>query len=101
MARAMIMAFAVILLMSNTSCQTMQGRLNEAARQDGVARAVTPLPDWPAYCAEAMPAVVPKVGEMFRHTQARWEVVRENENKRIEWCAAHYDRISQAYSNRP
>ena len=101
MARAVIISFAVLLLMSNTACQTTQGRMNEAARQGAIARVQTPLPDWPGYCTDAMPAVVPKVGELFRHTQARWEVVRENENKRIEWCAAHYDRVRQAYSSQP
>ncbi|MDK1386393.1 hypothetical protein QN224_13335 [Sinorhizobium sp. 8-89] len=52
------------------------------------------LPDWPAYCSGPMPAVVPKLGEKPRWTQARWEMVREQENRRIDWCAGHYRGIA-------
>lgn len=44
-----------------------------------------------------MPAVVPKVGEKYRWTQARWEVVRDQENRRIEWCAVHYESIAKEF----
>ncbi|TCN30362.1 hypothetical protein EV184_108236 [Sinorhizobium americanum] len=56
------------------------------------------LPDWPAYCREHMPAVVPKVGEKARHSQSRWEVVREQHNRRLDWCAGHYDGIAAEYA---
>src|SRR3546814_724634 len=101
MARTLILILVAILLMSNTSCQTTQSRLNQASRSTAAAQVRTPLPDWPTYCRDLMPAVVPKVGELFRHTQARWEVVRENENRRIEWCAAHFEGIRTAVGDVP
>ncbi|AYD00040.1 hypothetical protein NCHU2750_06430 [Neorhizobium sp. NCHU2750] len=55
-----------------------------------IAEAPTNLPDWPAQCSADMPVVVPKDGEKFRFIQDRWEIVRDNENKKNAWCSQFY-----------
>lgn len=68
---------------------------SETARLDAAAVAIGHLsagrvpPEWPAYCRDPMPAVVPKLGEKARWTQSRWEMIREQENRRIDWCTEH------------
>ncbi|MBY2932511.1 hypothetical protein [Rhizobium leguminosarum] len=81
-----------------TACSASQqlSRLDSAAAQVGAQRAGDNLPDWPAYCRDLMPKVEPKLDEPIYGTQKRWEIVRENENDRIEWCASHYDKLQKA-----
>jgi len=33
--------------------------------------------------------------------QGRWEIVRDNENKRVAWCAGFYDDIRNKFGSRP
>ena len=87
----------IILCLLLTGCQSVQDNLNAAKSAEAVTKARVTLPDWPTYCSEHMPAVVPKVGEKFRHTQSRWEVVRDNENARIQWCSDHYGTVKKSY----
>jgi hypothetical protein len=81
-----------------TACGTTKqlARLDAAAAKIGEQRAIDNLPEWPPYCSEPMSGVVPKLGEAVWGSQARWEVVRENENKRLEWCANHYAEIQKS-----
>ncbi|MEY9829816.1 hypothetical protein ABIA25_001631 [Sinorhizobium fredii] len=73
-------------------------RLDASAASMGRLAAGVHLPEWPALCREPMPAVVPKLGEKARHSQSRWEVVREQHNQRVEWCGRHYDGIAEEYA---
>lgn len=74
-----------------TACAGQQARqlarLDAAATQTGQQKAGDNLPDYPTYCSDQMPAVVPKLDEPIDGTQKRWEIVRAHENARIEWCA--------------
>lgn len=87
----------ILLCLLLAGCQSVQDKLNAAKSQEAVTKARVSLPDWPVYCSEEMPAVIPKIGEKFRHSQARWEVVRDNENARIKWCAEHYGTVKKSY----
>jgi hypothetical protein len=71
-------------------------RIDSAAAQIGAQRAGDNLPDWPAYCRAPMPKVDPKLDEPIYGSQKRWEIVRENENDRIDWCADHYDGVQKS-----
>ena len=72
----------------------------EAAAEMGRLSAGITLPPWPDYCREPMPRVIPKLHEPVWGTQMRWQVVADNENKRILWCAEHYDGIVSSIANR-
>ncbi|QXV74521.1 hypothetical protein [Rhizobium phage RHEph19] len=58
--------------------------------QTAIATAPTMLPDYPLYCYETTPRVVPKVGEKWRWVQFRHDVVAEHEDDRKKWCADWY-----------
>lgn len=63
--------------------------INRAAINQAIAETPRPKPVAPDYCTAPMPIVVPKLGEPVYITQMRWEIVREQENKRNAWCIAH------------
>lgn len=69
---------------------TLDKRASEAAIVKAIASAPTNIADWPAYCDEQTPKVIPKINEKWRWVQYRWEVVAENEDKRKAWCAEFY-----------
>lgn len=69
-------------------CQNPAADLNRATIERALAEAPPAKPLAPAYCTEPMPGVRPKLGEPVYITQLRWEIVREQENKRDAWCAA-------------
>ena len=71
-------------------------RLDTAAAQSGRMEAGVHLPPLPDYCREPMPKVLPKLDETVWGTQKRWEIVHEQENKRVAWCAAQYDETAAA-----
>jgi hypothetical protein len=71
-------------------------RLDTAAKEQGKRQAGVNLPPWPAYCREPMPGITPKLGEPVWGSQKRWEIIRSNENRRIDWCAGHYGEIAAA-----
>lgn len=73
-------------------CATDAAKLKDATYVKAVAQAPTILPKQPEYCREDMPTVVPVVGEKWRWTQKRWEIVREAENKSKKWCADNADK---------
>lgn len=81
-----------------TGCTASQqlSRIDSAAAQIGAQRAGDNLPDWPTYCRVPMPKVEPKLDEPIYGSQKRWEIVRENENDRIDWCASHYDGVQKS-----
>jgi len=82
-----VLGLSVIL---SGGCSTGEtARLDAAAVEIGRLSADRAAPEWPSYCRDPMPAVVPKLGEKHRWTQARWELIREEENRRIAWCADH------------
>lgn len=72
-------------------------RIEIAAAMAAVTKVKKNLPPWPDYCRKEMPGVVPKVGEPVWGTQARWDVVRDQENTRIDWCSKHYDGLSNDF----
>lgn len=89
-----------LIAMTSGGCRTDEAaRLDASAAEMGRLAAGVHLPDWPQYCSEPMLAVVPKVGEKYRWTQARWEMVRAAENRRVEWCAGHYRAIANEFAN--
>jgi hypothetical protein len=63
-----------------------------SAAQRAVIETPVNLPDWPAYCREEIPKVIPKLGEKWRWTEYRHQVVWEQANARIIWCAQWYDK---------
>lgn len=73
-----------------SGCNTDSKRYAAAEVQVAVAQAPTILPDWPPYCSEPMPTVVPKPQEKWRWVQGRWEIVRDGENRRVEFCSKFY-----------
>lgn len=81
-----------------TACGSTIGerRLDAAAAQAGRIDAGVRLPPLPDYCREPMPKAIPKLDEPVWGTQARWEVLHEQENKRVAWCAANYDETAAA-----
>ena len=89
-------ALGLIGILSGCGTTDAQRRIETAAAEIGRQTAGRNLPEWPVYCREPMPAVTPKIGEKARWAQRRWEITRDNENKRVEWCAAHYDQIAKA-----
>lgn len=73
---------------------SQEDRLKASAEALARHQAGTHLPEWPAYCREEMPAVTPKLNEPVWGSQARWMVVRQNENARDAWCAGFYERVA-------
>ncbi|MCX5516254.1 hypothetical protein C3941_19885 [Kaistia algarum] len=72
-----------------TGCQgDPAADVNRAAIERALAEAPAAKPVAPDYCTTPMPSVQPKLGEPVYITQLRWEIVREQENKRNAWCAA-------------
>ena len=96
----MILALASLLTIC-ASCTTLDQRRNSAAISKAISTAPTNLPKWPAYCRDLMPTVAPKEGEKWVWVQGRWEIVRDNENKRVAWCAGFYDDIRNKFGSRP
>lgn len=82
--------------MISTGCGSTisERRLDAAAQQIGKQEAGILMPPLPDYCRTPMPKVLPKLDEPVWGTQKRWEVVHDQENKRVAWCAAHYDEMS-------
>lgn len=70
-------------------------RLDRAAEAIGRQAAGVNLPDLPNYCSDPMPTVEPKLDEPVWGTQRRWEITRDNENKRVDWCADFYGRVQK------
>lgn len=64
--------------------------MNAAAVQSAIVAAPTILPDYPPYCYEETPKVIPKVGEKWRWVQFRHDVVTEQEDTRKAWCHTWY-----------
>nr|WP_321445690.1 hypothetical protein [uncultured Cohaesibacter sp.] len=58
------------------------------------------LPNWPPYCRDLMAKAILEKGEPVWATQRRWEILREHENKRIQWCADHYAKIQKDYGGK-
>jgi len=87
----MTTALLASVLMISGGCASTNKRLQQAAIQQGQARAAVILPDLPQACRDAIGGVNPKEGEKWRGVQLRWRVVRENENEIKAACAAFYD----------
>jgi hypothetical protein len=81
-----------------TACQNggQVARIDAAAKKIGEERAAYNPPDYPDYCRQPMGTVIPKLSEPVWGPQERWEILQENENKRIEWCANHVDQWAAA-----
>ncbi len=94
--KTLILAAGVSLILTGCGTNKQLARLDAAAEKIGEQRVVDNLPEWPAYCSDPMPEVIPKLNEPVWGPQERWQVVRENENKRIEWCAGHYGQVQQS-----
>lgn len=77
-----------------TGCASSENaRLETASAEVGRQSAGINLPEWPQYCREPMPTVIPKLDEPVWGSQRRWEITRENDIKRDAWCADFYGSV--------
>jgi outer membrane murein-binding lipoprotein Lpp len=90
MAKATLAAVAVAVALL-AGCTTTDGRVASLLR--GETEAGVQLPDWPAACrAKEIHAALVK-GEDLRVILQRERAALEKANKRLDTCAAYYDKL--------
>jgi hypothetical protein len=77
--------------MTSIGCRSTEGRLIEAAKAQGQAKAQVIIPALPDECRKHMGRVYPKAGEKARWTQKRWEFSADAVDRQIDDCAAFND----------
>lgn len=98
--RMMILISVAGLSAISTGCaSTAIEEAASASAEKAVAESATVLPAWPPYCRKHIQKVVPKLGEPVWGTQKRWEIVMENGNDKIDWCAGYYDEVAASVRN--
>ncbi|MCF1452307.1 hypothetical protein ACQZ6I_06505 [Agrobacterium vitis] len=63
-----------------------------------MAQASTKLPDYPTYCRAHMTRPpIPKIGDLARQQDEKWEVAADASDRRTDFCGSFYDQVKTSY----